>query len=106
MSQPGQGMTFAAIAAELGLDERTVRREFESVLAKLRALDPDLDPEHFFEEITAHYKIPRRFSPIAVESDRAPRASPPNENRPSPPAPVDGGERAGHLPRRFTRRKP
>lgn len=106
MSQPGQGMTFAAIAALLGVDERTVRREFESILAKLRALDPDLDLEYFSEEITAYYKIPRRFSEIAVESEiHAPRVSPPTDSGPSPPV---GGDRvrAGHLPRRFTRRKP
>jgi hypothetical protein len=107
-------MTLAEIAAALGRDERTVRRDLVSALAKLRAgldlagIDPDrLDLERFCEVISDYYKIPRRFSAIAVESEiHAPRVTPPTDFRPSPAV---GGERvrAGHLsiPQRFNRRR-
>ena len=101
-------MTLEAIAAELELDERTVRRVLDRVLAKLRAgLDPDLDPETFSGAIAAHYEIARRFSGNAVESVfHAPHVEPPAESSRLSPSAV-GDRRAGHLlPRRFRPRKP
>lgn len=100
-------MTFQEIAIKLGLDERTVRRDLERVLAKLRAgLDPDLDLDTFSGAITAYYEIPRRFSNARAQSEiRAPRVSPPADRSPA----VGGARgRAGHLsiPRRFSRGKP
>lgn len=105
-------MTLEEIAAELGRDERTVRRDLVSALAKLRAgldlagTDPDrLDLERFLEVISEYYKIPRRFSAIAVQGEiHAPRVTPPTKR----PSPAGGDRRAGHLPipQRFNRRKP
>jgi hypothetical protein len=60
---PSAGLVpFEEIAAELGIDERSVRRDLASALRKFRVLDPDLDTNYFSSVLSGLLKIPRRFS--------------------------------------------
>ncbi len=93
-------MTLAAIAAELGIGETTVRRVLEAALAKLLAgaEEHDLDPIFFSTVIVTFLGGERRKSEIRAEAERMPRVSPPASS-------LAPGEtrHAGRLPRRFGR---
>lgn len=117
-------MTFAEIAAELGVDERTARRIVDTVLAKLRSgLGDAATPElvvrtlmHVLAEREQNYSssedptisgVPRRFSPdlrsVGSHADRVVGRS----AQPSTPSPGSGvAERRDRhaLPRRFSRK--
>ena len=109
-------MTFAAIAAELGIDERTVRRVVATVLRRmadetdasdtdevLRALIGELRANYFSTEKATFSRVPRRFSRgVGSGPEHAPRVTPPSTVVPS-----NEGRRAGlSIPRRFPRSKP
>jgi len=116
-------MTFAEIALELGVDERTARRTVAAVIAKLRAglgetAPPDLvvrvlvrvlDERDFLSTENATIsRAPRRFSDNQAEHvDDASRAAPLGRVIP-PPRFSSGGERRAvqRLPSRFAKRTP
>ncbi|MDQ3299965.1 MAG: hypothetical protein M3619_25580 [Myxococcota bacterium] len=101
-------MTLAEIATELGIDERTARRDLANLLAKLiEGLDdvpPDLAVKAIVfvlerENSSLRSTIPRRFSDNAIDAqvDVAHAV-----DRPSPgSSPID--RRARQLPRRWSK---
>lgn len=99
--------TLEEIAAELRLDERTVRRDEESVFAKFRAGVDAPDSQFLSTAFIAALQIPRRFWRCPVQDvSHAPHANIVSPVVEAPRrAPV---RRAGQLstPTRFARRNP
>lgn len=110
--------TFEEIAAELGIGERTARRDFDAALAKLRAGFEETEHAHALvvraivvlvlgerNETIPSVKILRRFSPNVGEGvGHASHVGIPSAGFLSPVH--TGVRRRAGLPRRFTRSKP
>jgi hypothetical protein len=93
-----------AIAVELGVSETQVRRDLASALEKLRAVDPDIDPDILCAVLT----IPRRFSDESRE--HRPHAARAADNPGISPPPLSwvgvGERRRVRPPSRFGARTP